>query len=114
MTELHDHTALELHQGLQRGEVSPVELAAHYLERIERLNPQVGAFATVTPEAALERAAYVEREVPRRAPLWGMPVADKDLIRREGVPSRFGSRASPISCRMTRTSSFAMSMPRVP
>ena len=91
--ELHEHTALELHQALQRREVSPVELAAHYLERIERLNPQVGAFVTVTPEAALVRAAYVEREVPMARPLWGMPVADKDLLRREGVPSRFGSRA---------------------
>ena len=53
MTSLHDHTALELHQMLQRGDVSPVELAEHYLARIERLNPEVGAFATVTPEAAL-------------------------------------------------------------
>ncbi len=93
MSELHEYTALELHQLLQRREVSPVELAQHYLDRIERLDPGVGAFATVTPEAALERARHVEEQVPTAAPLWGLPLADKDLHRRAGVPARFGSRA---------------------
>ncbi|SIO18986.1 amidase [Agromyces cerinus] len=92
MTSLHDHTALELHQMLQRGDVSPVELTEHYLARVERLNPEVGAFATVTPEAALERARHVTAEVPKTAPLWGLPLADKDLHLRAGVPARFGSR----------------------
>ncbi|MGW4927777.1 amidase [Agromyces sp. NPDC004153] len=93
MSELHEYTALELHQLLQRREVSPVELARHYLDRIERLDPAIGAFATVTPEAALERARHVEEHVPTAAPLWGLPLADKDLHRRAGVPARFGSRA---------------------
>jgi amidase len=93
MSELHEYTALELHQLLQRREVSPVELAQHYLDRIERLDPGIGAFATVTPEAALERARHVEAHVPTAAPLWGLPLADKDLHRRAGVPARFGSRA---------------------
>ncbi|AWB95034.1 amidase [Agromyces badenianii] len=93
MTALHDHTALELHQLLQRGDVSPVELTEHYLARIERLNPEVGAFATVTPEAAVERARQVTSQLPKAAPLWGLPLADKDLHRRAGVPAGFGSRA---------------------
>ncbi|MDQ0895500.1 amidase [Agromyces ramosus] len=93
MTALHEHTALELHQLLQRGETSPVEVARHFLERIERLDPLVGAFATVTAEAALLRARQVEESVPRTAPLWGLPLADKDLHLRAGVPARFGSRA---------------------
>ncbi|MGH3704812.1 MAG: amidase family protein, partial [Agromyces sp.] len=92
MTSLHDHTALELHQMLQRGDVSPVELTEHYLARVERLDPEVGAFAAVTPEAALERARHVTAEVPKTAPLWGLPLADKDLHLRAGVPARFGSR----------------------
>ena len=93
MSELHERTALELHQSLQRGEVSPVDLATHYLERVERLNPEVGAFVEVTGERALERARQVEREVPRSRPLWGLPLGDKDLQQRAGVPARFGSRA---------------------
>ncbi|GGR35096.1 amidase [Agromyces mediolanus] len=91
--ELHDATALELHQLLQRGEVSPSELAAHFLARIERLGPELGAFAQVDADGALERARRVEREVPKTAPLWGMPLADKDLQLRAGMPARFGSRA---------------------
>lgn len=93
MTALHEHTALDQYRLLQAGEVSPTELAAHYLARIERLNPEIGAFATVAPELALERAAIIEREVPRARPLWGLPLADKDLHRRAGVPAAFGSRA---------------------
>ena len=93
MTELHGYTAVELHRLLQRGDVSPVELADHYLARIERLDGMIGAFAEVTPDAARERARRVEREVPKVAPLWGLPIADKDLHLRAGVRARFGSRA---------------------
>jgi amidase len=91
--DLHEYTALELHQLLQRGEVAPVEATAHFLARIERLDPVIGAFAAVTRDGALERARAVERDVPRAAPLWGMPLADKDLHPRAGVPTAFGSRA---------------------
>lgn len=91
--DLHEYTALELHQLLQRGDVTPAEATRHFLARIERLDPVVGAFATVTPERALERARAVERDLPRAAPLWGMPLADKDLHPRAGVPTAFGSRA---------------------
>ena len=93
MTELHEYSALELHQLLQRRQVSPVELAQHYLDRIARLDGVIGAFAAVTPDAALARARHVEEHVPTAAPLWGLPLADKDLHRRAGVPARFGSRA---------------------
>nr|WP_210422621.1 amidase [Cryobacterium sp. BB307] len=91
--ELHHLTAQEQWDWLHRGEITPQELAQHYLERVERLNGDLGAFVTVTGEAALERAALVRKSVPRTAALWGMPYADKDLIRRAGVPAGFGSRA---------------------
>ena len=91
--ELHELTALELHQLLQRGEVTPVEVAGHYLDRAERLDPEIGAFAVITRERALERAALVTQEVPKTAPLWGMPLADKDLHPRAGVTTAYGSRA---------------------
>ncbi|WP_433862501.1 amidase [Streptomyces sp. L7] len=90
--ELHEMTALALWQELQAGRVSPRELASHYLDRIERLNPQLGAFVTVTRERALERADEVSARVPKTAPLWGLPSGDKDLWLRAGVPAGFGSR----------------------
>lgn len=91
--ELHHLTALEQLDWLRRGEVSPRELAAHYLERIARLDPGLGAFAEVTADAALARADAVAAAPSRAAALWGLPFADKDLVARAGVPTRYGSRA---------------------
>src|SRR6478609_2469499 len=93
MADLHELTALALWQELQSGRVSPRELASHYLDRIERLNPELGAFVTVTRERALQRADEVAERVPKTAPLWGLPSGDKDLWMRAGVPTGFGSRA---------------------
>lgn len=92
MVELQDLSALDQWQLLQRGELSPLDLVDHYLGRIETLNPRLGAFVTVTADAARERAAHVQASVPRTAPLWGLPLGDKDLWRRAGVPTGFGSR----------------------
>lgn len=91
MAELHDLTAIEQLAVLRAGDVSPVELATHYLDRIERLNGRVGAFVEVTSDAALARAASLPDAGPEGA-LWGLPFADKDLVARAGVPTRFGSR----------------------
>jgi amidase len=89
--ELHHLSALEQLDWLRRGEVSPVELVAHYLDRIGRLDAELGAFATVTADAALERAAIVAG-LPHALALWGLPVAEKDLAMRAGVRTMYGSR----------------------
>jgi len=90
--ELHEFTAqVQLYQ-LRRGDITPTELATHYLDRIERLDGALGAFTTVTRDAALERARHVEQHVPKAAPLWGLPLGDKDLWRRAGVRTTMGSR----------------------
>lgn len=91
MAELHDLTAIEQLAALRAGDVSPVELALHYLDRIERVNDVVGAFVEVTADAALARAASLADAAPEGA-LWGLPFGDKDLVARAGVPTRFGSR----------------------
>ncbi|SEN83839.1 amidase [Cryobacterium luteum] len=92
MADPHELTALEQWQALQNREISPSELTEHYLARIEKFNPALGAFVTVTTHAARARARYVEERMPRTAPLWGLPFADKDLYLRAGVPVGFGSR----------------------
>ena len=98
MFELHHLSSLDQWQWLQRGDITPLELTDHYLERIARFDgdtgsgPGLGAFVTVTADGARERARFLQSTVPRTAPLWGLPFADKDLSMRAGVPTKFGSR----------------------
>lgn len=93
MFELHHLTAQEQWDWLHRGDITPTELVAHYLERIERLNGELGAFTTVTADAALARADTLATLVPRTGALWGLPLGEKDLVRRAGVRTTYGSRA---------------------
>ncbi len=90
MPRLHDLSLVAQVDGLRSGDLSPAELTTHYLDRIDR-HRGLGAFAEVTPDAALRRAADLPR--PADGPLWGIPLADKDLVARAGVPTRYGSRA---------------------
>jgi amidase len=95
MADLHDLTALEAAAAVRSKAVSPVELVEHALERIAALDEQVGAFVTVTAEAAREQARVAESAVldgDDLPPLHGIPTAIKDLNLTRGVPTRFGSR----------------------
>src|SRR6478735_2148507 len=68
--------------------ISPVELTQSCLNRIERLNPSLNAFITVTAESALARAHEAETEIQGghwRGPLHGVPIALKDLFDTAGV-----------------------------
>lgn len=58
----HDLTAVEQAAAIRSGELEPVELVEHSLRRIERLDPLVAAFVTVTPERALD-AAHAARKL---------------------------------------------------
>ena len=79
---------VELAPGLRRKEVSPVELTRACLDRIEKLNPALNAFITVTAESALAEARAAETEIARgewRGPLHGIPIALKDIIDTAGT-----------------------------
>lgn len=79
---------LQIAPRLRRKEVSPVDLTRACLERIEKLNPILNAFITVTAESALAEARTAEEEIARgewRGPLHGIPIALKDLIDTAGV-----------------------------
>jgi amidase len=95
MAELHDLSALDAAAAIRRREVGSSELVAHYLDRIARLDGQVGAFVTVTDATAREQARLADTQVlsgARLPPLHGVPTAIKDLNLTAGVPTRFGSR----------------------
>jgi aspartyl-tRNA(Asn)/glutamyl-tRNA(Gln) amidotransferase subunit A len=73
---------------LRRREVSPVELTKNCLAQIEKLNPTLNAFITVTTESALSQSRAAEAEILRgnwRGPLHGIPLGLKDLIDTAGI-----------------------------
>ena len=90
-------TALSISQAsqlLSRREVTPVELVQAHLTRIKQLDSKINSFITVTPEAALERADLVEREVGNGEwpnALNGIPLAIKDLYETRWVRTTAGS-----------------------
>jgi amidase len=97
VTQIHDLTVLELAAAIRGRELSPVEITAHYLDRIERLNADVGAFYTVTAELARDQADEAEKAVARASdpaalpPLTGVPIPIKDLNMVAGVRQTLGS-----------------------
>ncbi|EMY32837.1 amidase, partial [Arthrobacter crystallopoietes BAB-32] len=96
MSDLYELTAVEQRDALRRGEVSARELTEHYLARIESLNPELGAFITVTAEKALERARAADEFQAHGGQLrrlHGLPLAFKDLTDVAGVKTTHGSRA---------------------
>jgi aspartyl-tRNA(Asn)/glutamyl-tRNA(Gln) amidotransferase subunit A len=79
---------------LRQKKISPVDLATACLDRIERLNPVLNAFITVTHEGALAQARVAEDEIQHgkwRGPLHGIPIGLKDLIDTAGVRTTCGS-----------------------
>jgi aspartyl-tRNA(Asn)/glutamyl-tRNA(Gln) amidotransferase subunit A len=75
--------------------VSSVELTRATLERIDKLEPRLCAFITVTPELALRQARRADRDLAGgsyRGPLHGVPVSLKDLYWTKGVRTTAGSK----------------------
>lgn len=91
MIDLSISEAAEL---LRHKKISPVDLATACLDRIERLNPLLNAFITVTHESAIAQARVAEDEIQHgqwRGPLHGIPIGLKDLIDTAGVRTTCGS-----------------------
>lgn len=85
--------ALELAALIRRKEVSPVELVDLFLDRIERLNPQLNAYLTVAGDQAREAAKAAEAAPAGDRPLHGVPVSIKDLHFTQGIRTTNGSAA---------------------
>jgi aspartyl-tRNA(Asn)/glutamyl-tRNA(Gln) amidotransferase subunit A len=91
---LHNLSIGELADRLATKQISSVELARHFLARIERLNPNLNAVISVTAERALARAAAADARLARgeRGRLLGIPLIHKDIFCTEGVRTSCGSR----------------------
>ncbi len=81
-------SALDHAAAIRRGDYGSEDLTRLYLERIERLNPDLNHYVLVTAELALEMA-----RTGAGGPLAGVPVSIKDLVSLAGHPTTFGSRA---------------------
>ncbi len=86
-------------RALRAGDLSPVELTEACLARIDAVDGELRAFATVTADVARRQAAAAERQLDDdpdgRRPLLGIPVGVKDIVDVAGVATRAGSRARP-------------------
>ncbi len=84
----------ELAPLIRRGELSPLELTEHYLERIEQYDPALNAYLAVTSAHAQAQARAAEAQIAAGTylgPLHGIPLAFKDLVDVAGLPTTGGS-----------------------
>jgi aspartyl-tRNA(Asn)/glutamyl-tRNA(Gln) amidotransferase subunit A len=85
----------ELAKRVATRQLSPVELTESYLERSRKIGPRLNAYATLTPELALQRARAAEEEIGAghyRGRLHGIPYAAKDLLAVKGYPTMWGAK----------------------
>jgi aspartyl-tRNA(Asn)/glutamyl-tRNA(Gln) amidotransferase subunit A len=87
--------AAEMAAAIRRRRISPVDVVRAILDRIERVNPKLNAFVTVTAEQAVKDARAAERAVMRRGarlgPLHGVPFSTKDLVITKRIRTTFGT-----------------------
>ncbi|MBS1841195.1 MAG: Asp-tRNA(Asn)/Glu-tRNA(Gln) amidotransferase subunit GatA [Acidobacteria bacterium] len=97
-TDLASLSIPELGSLFRSGKLSPVELTQHFLARIDRRNPELNAYLTVTPELALVQARQAEKELGHRksrndrGALHGIPISLKDNIHTAGIRTTAGAK----------------------
>ncbi len=87
-------TLTEAAEALKNRTVSSVELTEQSLQKIERLNPSLNAYITITGEQALAAARQADAEIAQgnwRGPLHGQPFALKDVFSTRGIRTTCGS-----------------------
>ncbi len=87
-------TATELARRIRDRELSCREVMEAHLAQIERINPRVNAIVTLLPERAIEQAHQADEALARGhspGPLFGLPIAHKDLVPTKGIRTTFGS-----------------------
>ena len=88
-------TATALANAIRAGDVSSVDVVRAMLDRIDAVDPMLGAFATVPHETALQAAQDADGRRQRGeplGPLHGVPVSIKDILYTKGLRTTGGSR----------------------
>lgn len=92
---IHKLTLVELHRQFTAGEVTATEIVQAYGLRMSQVEPKVKAFVTQTTESASVQAEALDKKLQawrKTKPLTGMPLAIKDNICTDGVPTTCSSR----------------------
>lgn len=88
--ELYYRPVHELATFIEKKELTPGEVLEVFLHRIEEVEDRVQAFITLTEERALHDLKKIG---PGKGPLQGIPIALKDNMSTEGIPTTCGSRS---------------------
>lgn len=91
---LTDLTLTDALAKLRAGEINAVDLTQAHLDQIHALDPKLHAFLAITAEQALDAARHADqrRAKGEDAPLLGIPLAIKDVLCTEGIPTTAGSK----------------------
>jgi aspartyl-tRNA(Asn)/glutamyl-tRNA(Gln) amidotransferase subunit A len=94
-TCLTDLSAAQLVAKLRNGDVTAVEVAQAFLDRVEKLDGEISAFLRVNPESVLTQASKIDQRRAAGEPigrLAGLPVAVKDLLCTRDEPTTCASK----------------------
>ena len=93
--DLHFLTITQAAELLKARQISPVELTRAFLDRAEKIDPQINAYLLLTAEQALAQARAAEAEIMAgnyRGPMHGIPYALKDIYCTSGIRTTSHSR----------------------
>ena len=91
---IHYRTIVELGRAIRSGDLSATAIAEHFLDRIDTLEPTLGAFTVICRDRALAQAQAADRQLGSGidlGPLHGMPYVAKDLYDVAGLPTTAGT-----------------------
>ncbi|MYD93114.1 MAG: hypothetical protein F4Y02_05360 [Chloroflexi bacterium] len=91
----------QLAKAYSGGRLSPVDVVRHTLQRIDRPDPVLNSYLSVTADHALERARQAESEVRagrRIGPPHGVPYAARNLLDTRGSAPQLARGSSPTLC----------------
>jgi amidase len=93
-TDLCFQTATDLARSIRARQVSVTEVVETHLAQIDRVNPTVNAIVTLTADRAMDEARAKDAALARGevvGPLFGLPIAHKDLVATRGIRTTYGS-----------------------